>query len=231
MNKRVLVIPDMHHPFCHVDTVEFLRFIKNKYKPDYVLCLGDEIDANSSSFHPKSSDLHSPNDELAMAIRSLKPLYRLFPKVDVLESNHGSLYYRRAKAGEIPSRVLKSYREVLEAPKGWKWHNDLTLTLPNGTKLYCCHGQSSDVLKNSKNKSMSYIQGHWHSKYELRYWANSDGLYFGVTSGCLIDYKSLAFEYGRLMLDKPILGVTMIIDSLPQLVPMVLKKNGRWRGY
>ncbi len=228
--NKILFIPDMHIPFHHAHAFKFIAAVQKKYKPDLVVCLGDEQDVHSGSMHDHSPDLHSPADELDMTLSALRVLYKIIPECLVVESNHGSLFYRRASKHGLPKKVLKSYEEMLQAPKGWKWYSDLTLYSSNGSPIYVCHGQSADVLRNSKNKSMNYIQGHHHSKFEIRYWANSLGLYWGVTSGCLIDYKSLAFEYGRIMLDKPILGCTVVINGIPKLIPMTLDKNGRWTG-
>jgi hypothetical protein len=228
--KCILVIPDQHFPFNHPDIIAFLKSVAKEYKPDKVVNLGDEVDLHAFSFHEKHPDLMSPGDELKTAINRLKPLYELFPEVDVCESNHGSLVYRRGKFAGLPRNVIKSYNDILEAPKGWRWHNDIELEGSDGEPILFCHGLSSDVLKNSKNKSMRFVQGHHHSKFEVRYWANSQKLYWGVTSGCLVDYKSLAFEYGRLILDKPIVGCTVIRGGYPILIPMVLNKSGRWIG-
>ena len=228
--KRILCISDLHIPYHHFDCFKFLSAVKKKYKPDKIVQSGDECDFHAISMHDHSPDLLSPHSELEIAKSAMKILYKLFPQMDLLESNHGSLVYRRASKYGLPSSVIKTYNEILDAPNGWKWHSDLVLYASDGNPIYFCHGQSSDVLRNSKNRSMNYVQGHHHSKLEIRYWANSLNLYWGVTTGCLIDYKALAFEYGRIMLDKPILGVTMILDGHPKLVPMILNKNGRWNG-
>jgi hypothetical protein len=225
---RILVIPDQHFPFNHPDIFQFLKAVRDKFKPDKVVNLGDEVDFHSMSMHDHDPDLPSPRDEMTMAIQRLKFMYKLFPKMDVLESNHGSLVWRRAKKYGLPKKVIRSYREVLEAPKGWTWHHDLILHGSDGEKIMFCHGLTSDVLKNSRNKSMRFVQGHHHSLFEVRYWANSEKLFWGVTSGCLIDWKALAFEYGKLMLNKPILGVTLIKSGYPQLIPMILNSKGRW---
>lgn len=225
---RILVVPDQHFPFNHIDIFRFLSAIKKKYRPDKVVNLGDEVDYHSMSMHDHDPDLPNPRSEIDMAIQRLKHFYKLFPEVDVLESNHGSLVYRRAKKNGLPKKVIKSYQEILEAPKGWRWHHELILKGSDGEEILFCHGLSNDALKNSKNKSMRFVQGHHHSRFEVKYWANSNKLFWGVTSGCLIDYKSLAFEYGRLTLDKPILGVTMILGGYPVLIPMILNKQGRW---
>lgn len=228
--KSILVIPDQHFPFNHPDIIAFLKAVNKEHKPDKVVNLGDEVDLHSMSFHQKDSDLMSPGDELKTAINRLKPLYQLFPEVDVCESNHGSLVYRRGKWAGLPTSVMKSYNEILEAPKGWRWHSEIIIKASDGEPIMFCHGLSADVLKNSKSKSMRFVQGHHHSKFEVRYWANSQRLYWGVTAGCLIDYKSLAYEYARLILDKPIIGCVVIKSGYPQLIPMVLKSDGRWCG-
>jgi len=46
----------------------------------------------------------------------------------------------------------------------------------------------------------------------------------------LIDKKSLAFAYDKLNLQRPVIGVGMIINSLPVLIPMILNNKGRWCG-
>lgn len=94
-NSRVLVISDLHSPFYHVDTIPFLTAIKEFIKPDKIVFTGDEIDAHSLSFHDKDPDLpFSPSSELEKAIEYLQPLYELFPKADILESNHDVILRR-----------------------------------------------------------------------------------------------------------------------------------------
>ena len=49
-----------------------------------------------------------------------------------------------------------------------------------------------------------------------------------MQTGCLINMKSLAFEYNKLQKTRPVIGTAVIINGLPKLIPMVLKSNGRW---
>lgn len=228
-NSRILCIPDLHIPYHHPDALEFLTEVQSKYSPDKVVILGDEIDGHSISFHDNDPDLpFTPSSELEKAIWYLKDFYLTFPKADIVESNHGSLIYRRAKWAGIPASVIKTYAEILEAPKGWKWHMDLTLQMANGRYVYFHHGLSKNALKASQNKSMSHVCGHYHSEFSLQWWANSNDLFFAINCGCLIDHKSLAFAYGKNTLAKPILGCAMIIDGIPKMIPMTLDKRGRW---
>lgn len=230
INSRILLISDLHAPFGHPDTIKFLKAIKLKYKPDKVISVGDEVDYHAISFHDSNPDLLSPGLELEKAIDHLKPIMEMFPDMDVMESNHGSMVYRKGVALGLPRHVFKSYRDILTAPKGWKWHGHLVTKMSDGASLYTCHSKGADVLKVSQAMGMSVVQGHHHEKFELRYWANSLGLYFAINTGCMIDDETLAFNYNKVNLKRPIVGHTIILNGLPKLLPMVLNKSGRWTG-
>lgn len=230
MKKQVvLVIGDLHSPAMHKDTVKFLTAIKAKYKPTKVILTGDEINFESFSYHEHNPDLPGAADELKQGIAALVPIYKLFPVAQILESNHTSLIYRKQVTAGLPSAVMKGYREVLQAPKGWTWHFDLILKTPQGN-VYFHHGKTNSFEKLSKNMSMSACQGHFHSRFYISYWANPNGLYFDANAGTFADHHHLAMAYAKNSIPKGIHGVIVIIDGIPQLVPMPLLKNGRWNG-
>jgi hypothetical protein len=97
-------------------------------------------------------------------------------------------------------------------------------------KVYICHGKSADILKLSQSMGMSAIQGHYHEKFEVRFWGNKLGLFFGMIVGCLIENSSYAFSYNKLNLKRPVIGCGIIINGIPMLIPMVLNSKGRWIG-
>lgn len=230
-NSRILNISDMHIPYHHPDTLAFLQHLRDKYNPTRVICLGDEVDMHGLSYHDSDPDLLSPGDELRKSLPVIAELFNIFPKMDVLESNHGSLVWRKAKTHGIPRHYIRSYNDVLGVDGGWKWHFDMTIELPNGQKCYYHHGKSADVLKLSQQMGMNCVQGHYHEAFKVHYWGNPTGLYWGLQSACLIDDDSYAYAYNNVNIKRPIVGTTLIIDSHPVLEPMVLKSNGRWRGY
>lgn len=229
-NKSILVISDLHCPYNHPDTAKFLKAIKNKYRPTRVILSGDEADFHAISFHDHDPDLDSPKTELSKAIQALKPIYALFPTAQVLESNHGSLVIRKAIATGFSRDFLRSPGEILKAPKGWTWHFEITLTLPNGTPCYFHHSKGVNAKKNSQAMGSSFVQGHHHEQMDIQYWGNPHNLLFGMTVGCLVEPKALAMAYNKNNLKRPVIGCAVIIDSLPILIPMQLKKNGRWTG-
>lgn len=229
-NSVVLLISDMHIPYHHPDTVAFLTHLKKKYNPTRVICLGDELDKHALSYHDSDPDLKSAGDELRASLPVVHELEKLFPKMDILESNHGSLVWRKAKTNGIPRHYIKSYQDVLEVGEGWQWHHDLTIKLPNGNSCYFHHGKASDVLKLSQQMGMSAVQGHYHSDFSTKYWANPNGIYWGFQIGCLIDRSSYAFAYDNVNIKRPIIGTGVIVNSHPILEPMILDGTGRWIG-
>jgi hypothetical protein len=229
-NSRILVISDLHFPYQHKDVFKFLQYLKDKYNPTRIICTGDEMDGHALSFHDSDPDLPSAGDELKKALPFVQELYKMFPKMDILDSNHGSLVYRKAKHHGVPRHYIKGYNEILGVGEGWKWSFDLTIDLPNGTKCYFHHGKSPDVVKLSQVMGMSAVQGHYHSVFKVDYWANPAGLYFGMQTACLVDRDAYAFAYENSNLKKPIIGTGLIINSHPILEPLLMDEKGNWVG-
>jgi len=216
-NARILVISDMHIPYQVDGMIEFLQGLKDKYEPTRIVCIGDELEYHQISFHDSHPDLLSAGDELKGAIKVIKEVEKMFPVVDLIDSNHGSLVYRKAKHHGIPLHCIKSYNEILGVGEGWKWHNDLTLLLPTGQHVFFHHGKAADGLKLSQTMGMCAVQGHYHEKFNIQYWGNSLGLYFSMQVGCLIDDDSYAFAYNNVNLKRPVIGCGLIIDGVPIL--------------
>lgn len=227
--KAILIISDMHAPYGHPDTVPFLRALSAKYKFDKVVCIGDEIDNHAISFHDSDPDLPSAGEELREAIKALRPIYKLFPKMDVVESNHGSLVIRKAVANGMPRAVFKSYNDILDAPDTWKWVFDLTLQTPLGP-VYFCHGKSGAAGRLASQYGMSAVQGHYHEKAQVTYISTPEKLMFDMHVGCLADDKSLALGYNKINPRRPIVSTGIIINGIPYIIPMILGKDGRWIG-
>lgn len=229
-NSRVLLISDMHIPYHHPDTLDFLKHLKSKYQPTRVICLGDEVDHHALSYHDSDPDLYSAGDELDAAIPVIAELQKIFPVMDIVDSNHGSMVWRKAKTNGIPKHYIKSYNEVLGVGEGWKWYFDLTIKLPDGNLCYIHHGKVSDVTRLSQQMGMCAIQGHYHNNFKIDYWGNPVALYWAMQCGCLIDNDSLAFSYNNVNIKRPVIGTGLIIDSKPILEPMVLDSYGKWIG-
>lgn len=228
-NQIILVISDYHAPYNHPDAAKFLAAVKAKYKPTHVVGIGDETDYHAMSFHKSNPDLPSAGDELKKAIKELKVLYHLFPNVTVVESNHGSMILRKGLDSGLPASVFRSYNEVLQAPKGWNWVFDVVIKTPLGP-VYFCHGKSGTAGRLASQYGMSCVQGHYHERAQIHYISTPERLMFDMHVGCLADDRSLALGYNKINPKRPIVSIGIIVNGIPQLVPMILKKGGRWNG-
>jgi len=229
--KTVLVIPDTHAPFEHPDAIKFLQAVKQKYldEDSIITHLGDEIDSHCISFHDSDPDIGlSPSSELEKAIESMHLLQELFPNIKLCTSNHGSLFFRRQKSAGLPIHIIKSYQDILGTPL-WEWFDEILLETKMGD-IYLCHGKTSAPGKLMKEQgTYGAIQGHFHGRYQINWYASSIRERFDAFSGCLIDQKSLAFSYGKNHLPKPILGCMLITKmGYPKLIPMITNDEGRW---
>lgn len=226
-NSRILFISDMHIPYHHPGLLPFLAGLKLRYNPTRIICLGDELDKHALSYHDSDPDLMSAGDELRASLPVIAELHKMFPEMDIIDSNHGSMVWRKAKTHGIPRHYIKSYNDVLQVGDGWVWHNDLTIVLPETDtlpeqKVYIHHGKSSEAIKTSQAMSMSHVCGHFHESFGIKYWANPNGLFFAVNAGCLIDDDNYAFAYNNVNLKRPIIGTVLIIDGVPVLEAMPL---------
>ena len=229
LNARILVISDLHIPYHHPDAFAFLEALKAKYEFTRIINIGDEVDNHGISFHPSDADLLSAGDELIASQKHCAELQELFPEMDLVHSNHGSLSYRRGKAGGIPRHFLKEYNEVLLVDDGWQWHEEIVLEA-GAYKIIFKHQFGANILKAAEQFGMCCVQGHHHSALTIAYTSSPLALNWGMTVGCLIDADALAFEYNKLQTKRPIIGCGIIINGEPQLKPMLLDSEGNWTG-
>ena len=206
---KILIISDLHFPYAHKDSLPFLQAVKSWLKPDRVVNIGDEVDYHAISFHDKDPDLDNATQELLKAREDIKKLEKLFPKMDLLHSNHA---------------------DILDVnKKNWKWHDKLLVTDKFGS-YYFVHNMNKDPLKSSMSIGTNLVQGHFHTDFQVKYWSSPEALRWGMTVGCLIDKDSMAFAYSRVNIRRPILGCAYIENGIPNLIPMVLEKGNRWIG-
>jgi len=227
--ETILIFGDMHIPYHRDGSIEFLRAIKDKYNPTKVICTGDELDNHAMSFHETDPNCLSAGDELEEAIKYMKQLYEIFPEVDLVDSNHGSMVFRKAKFGGIPLKYIRSMREIIEAPAGWSWHKDYTYTMSNGQDLFVTHGLKKKSRQLAEQYGCCVVQGHYHEDSCIQYSSSPRQLIWGCSAGCLIDDESLAMEYNKSNLKRPILSCVLIRNGIPKIIPMVIKDH-KWIG-
>lgn len=222
--KRVLFISDTHIPYSVSGYLSFLSDLKEKFKPDIVIHGGDEVDYHAISFHKSHAELYSAGHELDKAIIELQEgLHKLFPKLYLLESNHGSLVYRRLKHEGIPIRHLKPLHELYETPL-WSWHEKILLKTNSG-KVLVSHGRSATAGVWSKGAGMSTVEFHYHTKFHVTHFQSEERSWFSMHCGCLADKASMAMAYANTNIAEFINGTGALrADGQPVLFPYSRKK-------
>lgn len=229
---RIMVIPDIHAPYQHPDTLAFLVAVRDRLDPDLVVNLGDEVDMHAMSFHDSDPNLDSAGTELEKSKEFLAELYEEFPQMLICHSNHGSMVFRKAKAHGIPVQMIKKYRDVLfpeHGAQGWSWKYGWRINTALGVVSFK-HQASGDPLIDAAHNQCNQFTGHQHGNFDISYAASSARLYWAARSGCLIDKDALAFAYGKHTRYKPVIGCSAVVDGQPILIPMLLDTDGRWTG-
>lgn len=227
----ILHVPDQHAPYNHPDMIPFLKAVKKAFPIDLVVNAGDELDMHAMSFHDSDPNLDSAGPELERGKLVMEQLHRVFPKMLVCSSNHGSMAYRKAKAHGLPVQFIRRYRDVIfpkHGAPGWSWAFEWIVRTPLGDVKF--KHQSAGILSDAAHNRCNLMVGHSHGLFSTEYCASTDYLYWGAYGGCLIDNKSYAFAYGKQSKNKPIVGCTIILNGRPMQIPMQMDNEGRWIG-
>ena len=229
--ERVLVISDLQAPFHHKDSLKFLAAVKKKYKPTKVVNIGDITDSYCLSAWTKDPDALSATDEINQMLEFNKAYCKLFPKGDILTSNHDLRLQRAAVRAGIPRHYLKDYNEWMGLSKGWKFHDEVIID-----EVAYMHGDEQGAggqlacINRVKLRGRSCVAGHLHTQANIMYHATKEDLFFGMQVGCLIDHKAVGFAYAKNALKKIILSVGIVDKGIPMLIPMLLDSSGNWVG-
>jgi predicted phosphodiesterase len=214
---NVLVIGDLHEPFCLDKYLEFCREIQEKHNCGTVVFIGDVIDNHYSSYHEAEDNTFGPNEEFARAKSKLKRWYTVFPKAYVTVGNHDRLIHRKAKTAKISSKWIVDLATALETPN-WLYVDEIVLN-----NVCYNHGEGGTARSRMKTELLSQVQGHLHSQFYIDYAVGNAFKVFGMQVGCGINRNSFAFAYGKHG-PKPVIGCATVINkgTNPQLHPMNL---------
>jgi len=229
--KNTIIISDLHIPYCHRDAFDFLEKVRDEYGIEIVKNSGDLTDNHFSSYHEIENGAFSGSEELRRSKWMIKELEDIFPKMVIVEGNHDNLTKRKAKTAGIPEEWITSPEVLYDVPD-WQWVEKDFFKINKDINCLLSHSLSGSTMANAKQFSHCSIQGHHHSLFGIEFFGDSNTLRWGMTVGCLINDHSPVFTYNkRSVLKRPIIGCGVIIDDMPILIPLVMKKSGRWNGH
>lgn len=214
---RVLVIGDLHEPFCLEGYLEFCIEQYEIHNCNKVVFIGDIIDHHYSSYHESDADGMGGKYELEQAIERLSRWYKAFPDADVTLGNHDRIIIRKAQSSNIPSQWIKEFKDVLGTP-GWRYVTEVYIG-----KVRYIHGDKSSAAKTAAKRDMvSTVSGHYHTQMYVEWFFGKFMSIFGMQVGSGINSKAYAMGYmqgGK----KEAIGVGIIIGEHTAFnVPMPL---------
>ena len=188
--SRILVIGDLHEPFCLDGYLDFCKETYAKYNCNKVVFIGDIIDNHYSSYHETDAEGFGGKYELEQAIEKLAKWYKAFPDADVTLGNHDRIIIRKAQTSNIPSKWIKEFGEVLETPN-WNFVTDVWYD-----NVRYVHGDKSGKPHMAAKRDMvSTVSGHYHTDFYCEWMFGKTRAIFGMAVGCGIDSKSYAMGY------------------------------------
>jgi len=205
-NSNILIIGDLHEPFCLDKYLDFCVDQYYTYNCNKVIFIGDIIDNHFASYHETSADGMGGADELELSIKRISRWYKAFPNAIVIIGNHDRLIMRKAQTSAIPSKWIKSYKEVLEVPK-WKF---MERYVENGVQYI--HGEGGTARTKCRADMMNTVQGHLHTQCYTEHYVGQKFRVFGIQVGCGIDHESYAMAYAKAG-KKPAIGCGVVLNN------------------
>jgi predicted phosphodiesterase len=209
---NVLIIGDTHIPYQQEGYLEHCLSVQRDERCGSVVHIGDLVDNLSLSRQQRyNPDAQSPNDEIELTIKQLKPWFKAFPKVKFTYGTHDKRLSNRATEANVPSIGIKSFRETWQLPRGWV--DNLEFVIDD--VLYK-HGTGTGINAHRElaiYNRMSAVQGHSHAFAGIAYVANQRECLFGMNVGTGIDNSKLAFAYGISFKVKPIVSCGVVYNG------------------
>jgi metallophosphoesterase superfamily enzyme len=204
--RNVLVVGDLHEPFCLDTYLDFCLEQYNKYNISDVIFIGDIVDNHYSSYHETSADGMGGADELELSIKRIARWYKAFPVAKVIIGNHDRMIMRKAQTSAIPSKWIKSYKEVLEVPN-WDF-----LERYEQDNVQYIHGEGGTARTKCRADMMNTVQGHLHTQCYTEWYVGMKFRVFGTQVGCGINHESYAMAYAKYG-KKPAIGCTVVLEN------------------
>ena len=204
--SNVLVIGDLHEPFCLDEYLDWCIEQYHTWNCTEVVFIGDIIDNHYSSYHETSADGMGGADELELAIKRIARWYKAFPVATVIIGNHDRMIMRKAQTSAIPSKWIKSYKDVLEVPN---W-NFLERYEKDGVQYI--HGEGGTARTKCRADMMNTVQGHLHTQAYCEHYVGKNFRVFGMQVGCGINHKSYAMAYAKYG-KRPAVGCGIVIND------------------
>jgi predicted phosphodiesterase len=204
MRAELLAIPDLHFPWCHDKALRWCIAQVKKYRPRYIVQLGDLYDQYCFSRYPKNPNVMTPQQELRRGAMKARKFW-----MDVTQASPESKRYQllgnhdvrvnKRIAEKIPELQGLVKLSIYDFPGVQSVHSDrehIELKL-NRAPVILLHGWMTRPAAHLAHFRKSCIFGHTH-RASLIHQIQDGGQppLFELNCGYLGDPTSPVFDYG-----------------------------------
>ena len=202
--ENILLVGDIHEPWCLDGYLDFCTEIYHKYNCNHVIFLGDCLDNNFSSSYAINPDGMCAGDELSFAIKKLKNWSKVFPEADVCIGNHEERIMKQCFNNGLSKKWIRDFKDVL----GVNWNFQTSFEYNN---CLFRHGVNTKAAPKSGCEMMNVVQGHFHSEAYIHWNIGKGKKVFGMQVPCGISEDKYAFAYAK-DFAKPAIGVGVLLE-------------------
>ena len=220
---KVVCIGDTHFPFTNKKQLDKVYELIRRYKPNFVLQIGDLYDMYSFSRFASSVDLITPKNELEQARKAAEKMWatvrKIVPKAKCfqLRGNHSARIYKLIldKAPQYESIITTPIEALFDFP-GVEAMPDHRSELVINDVVFC-HGWKSVIGAHARWFGQSTVCGHLH-RGGLVYFPMKNKPIFELNCGFIADIESLPLSYGETKTNSWVSGVGVIDQDGPRFV-------------
>lgn len=194
---EVIVLPDLHIPFCNFEVVVaayefYISRILSGAKVK-VIQIGDLTDQKAWSRFQKDPDDYSPELEWSHTLSQITTLKNFFPEMTIIFGNHDRRIAMKAVEASLPAQLVRTLPEVFDAP-GWLFHPSTTPYQFQGVTYL--HGDEfgGTPIQKAQILGTPLVQGHTH-KASITYSPNHLTNIWAMEVGNALDPDSPAARY------------------------------------
>jgi hypothetical protein len=214
--RNVLVIGDLHEPFCLDGYLEHCIATYEKFNCTHTVFIGDIIDNHYSSFHTADPDGYGAGEELDRAIDKIQVWCKYFKHAKVCIGNHDAIVRRKSFEVGVSKKWVRDYSEVLRTPN-WDFKEVHKID-----GVIYTHGTGTSGRNAASNKALQFgqptVQGHIHTEASVI----TVGEHWGMQVGCGVDRQAYAMAYSKFFPKtyKIACGVVLNNGTQPIVLPL-----------
>lgn len=218
--KKVVVIPDTHFPFHSTEVLKKIVEFVARFRPYFIVQIGDLYDFYAASRFPRSHDIMTPDQERVLARQGAEEMWSAIHKVSPsskkiqIGGNHTDRPIKRIME-KVPELAWAfNFNHMMEFPQVETVHDTSQELILDGVCYQ--HGHTKQGAHVEFNL-MDTVHGHTHRGAVL-YRPIRNRVCWELDAGCAADFNSKPLQYSQQKWNKWTNGWGVIDELGPRFI-------------